>query len=310
MTNFPFRLDRLFDKLFSDSNIRFFQIGIVVIAILGLLTHVGLIYLSDLFNQEYHWMEVIGTNYLSAIYTPFSFILFYEVFLLVISIAESTTSFIGRQYQIISLIVIRDTFKDISKFGGFEVSENNRQAFIDVLLDMGGGVALFLMVTVFYHLRGTLKDQRIGGLSSKELKSFVSFKKHLALVLSVVLFALAAVSLGGWIQDAAAVVWSGKTPSLDVDRIFYVDMFTIMIFSDVLILLTSMAFIREYRLVIRNAGFVISTIIIRFALSISKPYDVELAILGSVFGTLVLAVYSYSLRVSYKKGPNEFDEIA
>ncbi|MEM6457538.1 MAG: hypothetical protein AAF772_20790, partial [Acidobacteriota bacterium] len=73
----------------------------------------------------------------------------------------------------------------------------------------------------------------------------------------------------------------------------YLDLFTVMIFTDVLILLFSMLQADDYKLVFRNAGFIVSTILIRFSLTIEKPYDVELALLAMVFGILVLLVYGY-----------------
>ena len=53
------------------------------------------------------------SNPISALYTPFSFILIYEAFLLIYYIPRSFTTAVGKQYQIMSLIVIRKIFKDI-----------------------------------------------------------------------------------------------------------------------------------------------------------------------------------------------------
>lgn len=60
--------------------------------------------------------DELDRNFLHAIYTPFSFILFYEVLLLVLALPKSHTSSIGKQYEIVSLIVIRGVFKDIGEF--------------------------------------------------------------------------------------------------------------------------------------------------------------------------------------------------
>ncbi|MEM6794827.1 MAG: hypothetical protein AAF725_12680 [Acidobacteriota bacterium] len=69
----------------------------------------------------------------------------------------------------------------------------------------------------------------------------------------------------------------------------------------VLILLFSMLQADDYKLVFRNAGFIVSTILIRFSLTIEKPYDVELALLAMVFGILVLLVYGYFGRFAQKQ---------
>ena len=61
----------------------------------------------------------ISNNFLQAVYTPFSFILFYEVLLLVLALPKSLTTSICKQYEIISLIVVRRVFKDIGTFDDF-----------------------------------------------------------------------------------------------------------------------------------------------------------------------------------------------
>ncbi|MGA0166588.1 MAG: hypothetical protein ACO39A_04945, partial [bacterium] len=61
--------------------------------------------------------DLISKNYLSAIYTPFSILLYYEVYLLILAIPNSITKAIGKQFEIISLIIIRDVFKDLSYLG-------------------------------------------------------------------------------------------------------------------------------------------------------------------------------------------------
>merc|ERR1711966_563818 len=53
-------------------------------------------------------------NPISAIYTPFSFILVYEVYLLIYYLPKSFTTYITKQYEIITLIIIRKLFKDLS----------------------------------------------------------------------------------------------------------------------------------------------------------------------------------------------------
>ena len=64
------------------------------------------------------------------------------------SISKSTTQSLGRQYEIISLIVIRNVFKDIAEFDSFKIIQEQFGDFVNVLVDMGGGLVMFLMVAV------------------------------------------------------------------------------------------------------------------------------------------------------------------
>jgi hypothetical protein len=63
--------------------------------------HLGLVFLARTLASPPPVIAAIGKNYLSAIYTPFSFILFYEVLMLIGALPKSTTQSIAKQYEIV-----------------------------------------------------------------------------------------------------------------------------------------------------------------------------------------------------------------
>ena len=73
-----------------------------------------------------------------------------------------------------------------------------------------------------------------------------------------------------------------------------------MIFTDVFLLIVSIPFYERYEYVIRNAGFVISTVLLRISLSTPKPYDLAIGLVAMIYGLCVLSVFSYFTQV---KGP-------
>jgi nicotinamide riboside transporter PnuC len=75
--------------------------------------------------------------------------------------------------------------------------------------------------------------------------------------------------------------------------------FTVMIFTDVLILILSLAVSGKYEMVFRNAAFIVSIILIRFALTEGYPYGAPLAIVAMLFGILTLMVYNYHQRINW-----------
>ena len=85
---------------------------IVTIAIITFILHLLLIVLVNLHVLQLNDYSKLLSNPIAAIYTPFSFILVYEVFLLVYYLPKSTSTYIGKQYEIIALIIIRRVFKD------------------------------------------------------------------------------------------------------------------------------------------------------------------------------------------------------
>jgi len=60
----------------------------------------------------------------------------------------------------------------------------------------------------------------------------------------------------------------------------------------------SLAVSDRYELVFRNGAFVISTILIRFSLTVGRPSGALLALSGMAFGILTLLVYNYHTRIS------------
>jgi hypothetical protein len=57
------------------------------------------------------------TAYLAAISTPFNFVLFYEVVTLIGALHQSSTTFVANRFEIVSLIFIREDFKDLPEAG-------------------------------------------------------------------------------------------------------------------------------------------------------------------------------------------------
>ena len=69
-------IGKYFDHYFGHDKVRKFELLILRAAIFSFLVHLLLIFLGNNFGLLHHTQQ----NYLKAIYTPFSFILYYEVF--------------------------------------------------------------------------------------------------------------------------------------------------------------------------------------------------------------------------------------
>ena len=287
-----------FDRLNAEEHRAWLDHLVVNVSIIGFLLHLALVFLARTLPNPPAILAALGRNYLSAIYTPFSFILFYEVLLLIAALPESTTQSIAKQYEIVSLIFIRRFFKDIAELDNIskltQFSSDVRIIFIDVV----AGLFMFLMVTVFLHAGrrrvqpDTLPDESLA------LKKFISRKKAIALGLSVLLVSLAVYSLAEFALDAWNVAYHGAPARLDPNTFFYTRVFTVMIFTDVLIVILSLEVSDRYELVFRNAAFVISTILIRLSLTVARPYGASLALAGMLFGIFTLVVYNFHARLS------------
>ncbi len=296
------RIGDLFDRVDSEENYHRLERLVVGLSVTGFLLHLLLIFLARLNpGLESGVLAGIGKNYLHAVYTPFSFILFYEVLLLVMALPKSLTSSIGKQYEIISLIVVRRVFKDIGAFEDLESWVAQTDALKMVFLDMGGALLMFLTVAAFYRIRMAV----VKSTGQHHLAGFIAVKKAVALLLGTVLILLASFNLATWVSSTLSIPSSPLVSPADIDNFFFPAFFEFMIFTDVFLLIISISYYERYDHVFRNAGFVISTVLLRISLSTKQPYDIGIAVVAMLYGLAVLAVFAYFTRVIAAKIPTE-----
>lgn len=95
------KFENVYQKLLSDETQKRSERVILIIAIASFLVHllvIGLINFDIIYIAEPSNLLV---NPIAAIYTPFSFILVYEVYLLIYYLPKSFTTYINKQYEII-----------------------------------------------------------------------------------------------------------------------------------------------------------------------------------------------------------------
>jgi len=282
-------LAAVFDRLDSPTVRTWLERVVVAAAAIGFLVHLAVIGVARLFpGLPQTLFAGLDESPLHAVYTPFSVILFYEVVLLVFALAASHTGEIAKQYQIVSLIVVRRVFKDIGSFSNLENWLAEPEAVRAVLLDMAGAVLMFLIVTGFTFLRHVTPKTPV----HRDLQGFIQLKKSVAVLLLVVLVALATLNLANWLGLVRGLPAALAAPPADVDLFFFPRFFEFMIFTDVFLLIVSLAYYDRYEYVFRNAGFVISTVLLRVSLSTPKPYDLLLALTAMLYGLAVLGVFA------------------
>lgn len=291
------QLARLFDVVNGERPRKQLETLFVSLAIASFVVHLLAILLVRLLPDSLIGpLANVGTNFLSAVYTPFSFILFYEVLLMVLAIPESLTKSIGKQYEILSLIIIRRVFKDIGNFQDLDSWLEQSEAVRIVLLDMAGALLMFVALAGFYRIRKLV----IKSEQQTNIGDFILYKKALALVLGAVLIALAAFNLVWWVGSEMLHLQSIFPVMPDWDEFFFPAFFEFMIFTDVLLLVISIAYYDRYEYLFRNSGFVISTVLLRVSLSTDKPYDLAVALIAILYGVLLISVFAYFRWIAEK----------
>jgi hypothetical protein len=288
------RLATFYDACSSEHQKRRIEKWTLWFAVSGFLIHLALIALvSAVPSLRAGVLSELDQNYLHAVYTPFSFILFYEVLLLVFALPRSHTSSIAMQYEILSLIVIRRVFKDIGEFRDPATWLEQTDAALVVVLDMFAALAMFVLIAIFRRVRRTVQHSP----EHPHLAQFVAIKKSVALVLYGTLLSLAVYNVVQWLVGVFFPTIGSGHGEKNLDYFFFPMFFEFMIFTDIFLLIVSIPFFERYDYVVRNAGFVISTVLLRFSLSTPKPYDLLVGLTAILYGLGVLSVFSYSTQI-------------
>ena len=211
-------------------------------------------------NEVFIWNlpESLFGHPLATLYTPFSVILIAEVYLLIYYLPTSFARSLGKQIEIVALIEIRSVFKSLEDTSTWPWEA----AFFPHMLS---AVALGGLLALFYHLL----PRRVARLEETELKKFVRFKMGMAGLLTLFFIGLSLYSIGNWIWE-----WVTYPEALhsDLNSVFYNEFFTALILVDVLLLVVSFKYLDDFGFVLRNSGFVVSTILLRRAMGIEAWY--------------------------------------
>ena len=277
------RIENLHANVFSQKNVELFEKNIMFLAVGGFIVHLILIFLENYYGLDIFSSKTnLSSNPISALYTPFTFILIYEAFLLIYYLPRSFTTSVAKEYEIISLVLIRKIFKDIPEINldsSTILNANNLQ----LLYDLIAVIVIFYLIYLFKKTWVNTPKRK----TNKNLKKFIDYKKLMSILLVPTLMVLCFINFYEWFVQ----VFISQTYTDNLNGVFFIDFFTILILVDVFILLISFQYTERYSQLIRNTGFIISTILLRLSFTAEGLYSILLLILGVVFGLVILRIY-------------------
>lgn len=276
-----------FNRFLSEKTKEKSEKVIIYIAIISFLFHLLLIAFVSL-----NWISPTDfagllKNPMVAIYTPFSFILLYEAYLLVYYLPKSTTKYIGKQYEIITLIIIRRIFKDLYKLE-FTTDWFNKKDDVLFAYDVGAVLILFYLIYLFYKIVDAKPKLAI----STEVGSFIQLKKIIATCMVPIFLILAVYNFSFWIYETFYSLNQTAVSIKNTNKIFFDEFFTVLILIDVLLLLFSFLHTDKFNQVIRNSGFIISTILIKLSFNIDGVLNIIITIVAVLLGVLILYIHN------------------
>ena len=229
----------------------------------------------------YPLSERIPLNHFYAVQTAFNLLLIIEVISLVFALARSVSDSVGKQFEIFSLILLRNSFKEFVNFEEPIRWVHVSQPVYHIISDSLGALFIFFALGIYFRIqkhKSITKDR-------EEQSSYIAAKKLVSLLLLLTFVAVGAYQSGRYILHGT-------------DYNFYSTFYTILIFSDILLVLISIRYCSTYQVVFRNSGFALVTVVIRLALAAPPYYSVALGIGAMLFAiglTLTYNKFEYGL---------------
>jgi hypothetical protein len=266
MNTITYSLVRLFDRVQAyaetEETRRFVGQGLIVF----FLASLSLIELNSLGLLPAALAKSVSLNRFDAVTQTFTLVLVLEVVELVFSLPRSTSRSVGKQFEILALILLRNAFKELTHLPVPIDLTGHTDVVLRLALDGGGALSVFVLLGAYKYAQRCAPRH----WAPEILAKFITAKKLVALL---VLLAFA----GMGVLDAWLLL-RGE-PTFDIFHDFY----TLLVFTDILIVLIAQRYMPEFHAIFRNSGFALSTLFIRMALTADAIYSVLMGVGAMVF---------------------------
>jgi len=219
----------------------------------------------------------VPDHHFHAVSVAFTLVLIMEVIGLILILPCSFSKAMGKQFEILSLILLRNSFKELVNFTEPIHLAGDWTPILHIVVDGSSALIIFGLLGLY---------DRIQSPGAKLVRSgharyaFIASKKVVALILLAIFAAL-----GGM------AIWEGIVHEHTFD--FFDTFYTVLVFADILLVLLSQRYIPGYLAVFRNSGYALATLGIRLALASPAYFNAALGV-GS-------AVYAVALTWTFNK---------
>ncbi|PID77341.1 MAG: hypothetical protein CSB24_02000 [Deltaproteobacteria bacterium] len=220
--------------------------------------------------------QLLPKNHFHAVQMAFTVVLILEVISLIFTIPCSFSKSVGKQFEILSMILMRNAFKELSYFAEPITYEGNQEAILRILSNGFGALLIFALLGVYYRIQSRSTEE---SMKPSVMFEFVAAKKGIALILMTFFIFMG-------VKEAACVVIGHAQGD------FFHDFYTLLIIADILLVLISQCYQPSFYAIFRNSGFAFSTLIIRIALAAPPFYNVLLGISAASFAILLTIISS------------------
>ncbi len=272
---FEFMFNKLEEKLSGKNFDRLLSTLLVIVFLVS-----QLIALFNDLNPGILPVFLKSVNHFSGITITFNFLLYFELLGLIFVIPHSIANSIGKQYEILSLILLRSAFEEFAHYNFHENFQHNLPEILKMFSDGAGALIIFGLTLIFYAFQ---KHRQIT-MEPGDKEIFVRLKKVLAsgVFLSFIFIGF---------RDLIHLLHSGHF--VQSFQLFYL----MMIFADMLFLLISLRYEIHYANIFRYSAFVLITIFIRMSLLAPVYYNGVMGVFSVLFGISLIYLHNRYFEV-------------
>lgn len=213
------------------------------------------------------WLPQPPGSHFYSIQLAFTLILALEVISLIFVLPASLSKSMGKQLEILTLILLRNAFKELSIMPEpIDISMDNLHQLFDIAVSGTGALVVFLCLGSYRYL---VQRQRLFLRDQLMLTRYVRCKKLLAVCLLLLFVGLGIYDLPQFAEGR--------------DANFFETIYTILIFADIAMVLIAQRFMPSYYAVFRNSGYVIGTLLMRLSLSAQPILCSSIAVFAAIY---------------------------
>lgn len=218
----------------------------------------------------------VSHSHYMAIYIAFHLVLYMEIISMIFTLPDSMSQALGKQFEILALIFLRNAFKQLSDLTE-PLSLTHHPDVVYHIFAYGFGALLIFGLLGCYRMMVAKLNKTV--TPGPRLNRFISAKKTVAFCMLLTFFSMGVYDL--WLK-------SQEMNGFNFLQSFY----TVLIFSDILMVLLAQGVLPQFHAVFRNSGYVLSTLLIRLSLSTSVYYSVAIGLSSMIFALLLTIIYN------------------
>lgn len=221
----------------------------------------------------------VSHSHFTAIYIAFQLVLYIEIISMIFTLPDSMSRALCKQFEILSLIFLRNAFKQLSDLTEPLSLTHHADVVYHIFTYGFGALAIFGLLGYYRTVLTKLGKRDKTLIAGPCLNRFISAKKMVAFCILLTFFGMGIFDL--WLISRGL---NGFT--------FLQSFYTVLIFSDILMVFLAQGVLPQFRAVFRNSGYALATLLMRLSLTTSAYYSVAIGLSSMLFALLLTIIYN------------------